>query len=513
MAPTPPPVRRRRIVPGAPLLALLVTLALPLAAQAQGRQVEITLESAVRMTIDDSYRVRRLRLDVERTRSLLQAQRAGLKSRVFMNFATPEFERISENKWNSTLGRNEIVREHSQRWQMDFSIEQPVILLGYPTNGFLSLNNRVYRYTQFAEEEDDVRYYNRYFVQYRQPFFQPNYLKNNLEEAELDLENSELAFQTDAAAIIDDVADDYYDLFRVGYERLINAELVENLENAAAMARQRVAADSSLQIEANQVQVALANARAELQQSQSNYRIESSRMKQRLRLPEEDTLAIHLDLDVAAVEVDEAKALEYGVTLRPQLRRLDIDERRNEILVQEARGNNAFRLNLELTYGREMQDPVLRELMNDPSNSYTVGVSGYVPIWDWGARRSRVQAQRLSLERVRLSIEETREAIRRDIGNVVRNLEEYQQRAVNMQDNLELARQVSAMSLAQYAEGRGSMLDLVQAFERQADTAENFLDAYLGYRQAVLDLQQITYYDFEHDMPLLERFQLQEASS
>ena len=69
------------------------------------------------------------------------------------------------------------------------------------------------------------------------------------------------------------------------------------------------------------------------------------------------------------------------------------------------------------------------------------------------------------------------------------------------------------MSLAQYAEGRGSMLDLVQAFERQADTADNFLDAFLGYRQAVLDLQQITYYDFEHDMPLLERFQLQDSST
>ena len=493
------------------LFALLCALPLPLVAQ--GRHVDLTLESAVRLTIDESYRVRRLRLEVERTRSLLQAQRAGLKSRVFMNFQTPEFERISESKWNSTLGRNEIVREHSQRWQMDFSIEQPVILLGYPTNGYLSLNNRVYRYTQFAEDDDDIRYYNRYFVQYRQPFFQPNYLKNNLEEAELDLENSELAFQSDAASIIDDVADEYYDLFRVGFQRLINAELVENLENAAAMARQRVAADSSRAIEANQVQVALANARAELQQSQSNYRLESSQMKQRLRLPEEDTLDVELDLTVDPIEVDEAQAIEYGMTLRPQLRRLDIDQRRNEIWVQEARGNNAFRLNLEVTYGREMQDPVLRELMNDPSNSYTVGVSGYVPIWDWGARDARVQAQRLSLERVRLSIEETREGIRRDIGNVVRNLEEYQQRALNMQDNLELARQVSAMSLAQYAEGRGSMLDLVQAFERQADTADNFLSAYLGYRQAVIDLQQITYYDFEHDMPLLERFQLQDPST
>src|SRR5690606_37131100 len=103
---------------------------------------------------------------------------------------------------------------------------------GYPTNGYLSLNNRVYRYRQFAEDDDDIRYYNRYFVQYRQPFFQPNYLRNNLEEAELDLENSELAFQSDAVNIIDDVADDYYDLFRVGYERLIFEELVENLERA-----------------------------------------------------------------------------------------------------------------------------------------------------------------------------------------------------------------------------------------------------------------------------------------
>ena len=161
-----------RAWPGAVLLGVALLSAAPAEAQ-NARRVDLTLESAVRMTIDDSYRVRRLRLDVDRTRSLLQAQRAGLKSRVFMNFQTPEFERISENKWNSTLGRDEIVREHSQRWQMDFSIEQPVILLGYPTNGYLSLNNRIYRYRQIGDE-DDISYYNRYFIGYNQPLFQPN---------------------------------------------------------------------------------------------------------------------------------------------------------------------------------------------------------------------------------------------------------------------------------------------------------------------------------------------------
>jgi len=490
------------------LAALLLALPQGLSAQAQ-RAVDLTLESAVQMTIDDSYRVRRLLMDVERTRSLLDAERAGLKSRVFMNFATPNFERISESKWNSTLGRDEIVREHSQLWQMDFSVEQPVILLGYPTNGYLSLNNRVYRYTQFAEDDDDIQYYNRYFIRYRQPFFQPNALKNNLEEAELDLESSELAFQNDAINIIDDVADDYYRLFELAYERVIFTDLVANLESAATLARQRAASDSSRLIEANQAQVAVANARAQQQQAFSDFRLSSSQMKQRLRLPEEDSLNVVPDLTVTPLEVDVTQAIEYGTNLRPQLRTLDIQARRNEINVQNARGNNAFRLNLELTYGREMRDPAFRELLSDPSNSYTVGGSGYVPIWDWGARKSRVQAQQINLQRTRLSIEETRENISREIGNVVRNLDEYQQRALSMQENLELARQVSAMSLAQYAEGRGTMIDLVQAFERQADTAENFLDAYLGYRRAILDLQQITFYDFERDMPVLERFQLE----
>src|SRR5690606_292986 len=113
----------------------------------------------------------------------------------------------------------------------------------------------------------------------------------------------------------------------------------------------RVAVDPSRSIEANQVQVALANARGQLQQSQSNFRLESSQMKQRLRLPEEDSLRIDPDLTVVPIEVDVEQAIEYGTNLRPQLRSLDIQARRNEIWVQEARGNNAFRLNLEVTYG------------------------------------------------------------------------------------------------------------------------------------------------------------------
>jgi hypothetical protein len=47
---------------------------------------------------------------------------------------------------------------------------------------------------------------------------------------------------------------------------------------------------------------------------------------------------------------------------------------------------------------------------------------------------------------------------------------------------------------------------LLQSLEREVSTNRNFLDAFLGWRGALLRLQQLTYYDFERDLPVLERF-------
>lgn len=489
--------------------ALALLLASPLSAQ---RVVNLTLQSAVEMAMDDSYQVRRVRLDILRTRKELEAERAGLKSNVSLNFNLPQFEQISEQRWNSSLGRNEIVGENSRRWQMDFTIEQPLILMGYPTNGYLSLNNRVYRYTQIEDDSHDLTYYNRYFVRYRQPLFQPNALKNSLERAELNLQDSELDFQGDAIGIIQNVTGDFYDLFEAQYEIALAEQHVENLEGALAVAEARAAADPGRMIEASQVQVALSNALSEVQEARSDYRIRSSGIKPNLGLLPSDSISIDLGvIEVDPIAIDLDQAIELGVTLRPQLRLLEIQRRQNELSLSTVKGRDSFRLNVELTYGREMQDPSFDGLMSDPRNSYTVGVSGTLPIWDWGARRARIEAQEIVLQRTDLSIEETREQIEIGIRNTVANLDEYQRRAQSMEDNLLLAREVSASSLEQYQSGAITVLDLLQSYEREDDTARNFLDAYMGYRDALLTLQRMTYYDFESQMPVLDRYGVQVA--
>ena len=489
------------------VLALLAfgPLAPPLAAQQN--QVEMTLERMVDLTLSDSYRIRNLNLSIERTRYILDAERARLRSRVSLDLSVPQFESIAEPRWNSTLGLNEIIHENSRRWEAQLSIRQPVILFGYPTNGYLSLNNRVYRYTQLDEDGGrDLRYYNRYFVRYTQPLFQPNGLKNDLEEAELDLEESELEFYSDVVGIVDDLSGDYFELFEDAYEQEINEALVANLELAVSEAEEVAEADPSRQIDLDQVRVELANAQEQLQQSRSQFRLQAASVKTRLNLPETDSITLDPRIRVSPVPIDVEQATRYALELTPRMRELDIEYRMNELDLEETRGRNAFRVDLEFSYGREKQDPRFGDLWESPTNTYTIDVNAYIPLWDWGERSSRIQASRIELRRTELEVDETVSQIVSSVANEARNVEEFQSRALNMQNNLELATNLSASSVELYRAGSASILDVLQSFRRQADTANNLLDAYLGWRRALLRMQRLTFYDFELGVPVLERF-------
>ncbi|MEX2283594.1 MAG: TolC family protein [Gemmatimonadota bacterium] len=483
------------------------TLTAPLTAQ-QPAPIELTLDRMVELALKDSYRVRQLLLDIDRTRALLQAERAGLKSRVDLTLAAPELEAISDYKWNSTLQRNELIHENTRRWEADLSIRQPVILFGYPTGGALSLNNKIYRYSQLDGDERDAQFYNRYFVAYEQPLFQPNRMKNDLEQAQLELESSELEFQGDIVEMVNDLAEQYFELFESAYQRVLATQRLQNLEAAVAAAGQIVAADSTRAIELEQIQVALANAREDQQSASSSLRLQIARLKQNLRLTTGDSIALTPVLDLQPITIDEARAIEFAVSLAPRMRELAINRRENEIRLAQTRGNDSFRVNLELTYGREVQDPRFENLWTRPRNSYTINVDAQVPLWDWGERKHRIRADQYSLQRTDLSIQQTREEIATNVRNELLNLKEFQQRALNMQSNLSRAQQITATTLARYGNGEVTLVDVLQTIERESDTAENRLEAYLGYQEALIDLQQMTYYDFERGVPLIERFRV-----
>ncbi len=488
------------------LYILFVLIVYPYFPAQSGDKIDLTLETAVNIAMQNSYRIKQLKLGIERSRQWLKAERAGLKSRVYMNIKTPDFRAISDYKWDSVLGKDVIVRQNTQMWWMNLSVRQPVILLGYPTNGYLSLNNNIYRYDQLNGGQWDPSFYNRYFLKFEQPFFQPNRLKNDLQKAELRLEQNELQFLDDQVQMIEDIADDYYQLFSYAYNDIISERYVKNLERLSKVAGCEMQENGSKTIDCIQIQVEITNAREKKAQNLSDFRLQATRMKQRLRLNPNDSLDVKPVIRITPIHVDLDEALKYAYTLRPRIRLLEINKKQREIDLTNVKGWNAFRMNVEMTYGLEKQDKNYKDLWREYDNSYSMTINAYIPIWDWGQRKARIEAQKITIRKTELYVEETRNRIKSEIQNAVTNLEEYQQRALSMSENMQMAEEITNLSMTRYENGEISLQDLLQTINRQKETEENFLESYLGYRKSLLGLTVDTFYDYENDIQLLEKF-------
>ncbi len=471
--------------------------------------IRLTLDSAVDIAMKNSYRIKRLEMNIQRTRHWLRANQAGLKSRVYMNLRSPDIYRISDYKWDSNIGRDVIVRQNTRRWQADLTVRQPVVLFGYPTNGYISLNYKVYRYLQKDDGHSAVNYYNRFYLRFEQPFFLPNRLKNDLEEAQLRLEGSTLDFIGDVVEIIDDIGSDYYVIFKLTHQDKINQNHLQNLMTIDGIARKKSVLDTTKSIVAIQTELAVANARENLLANRSKLRRELADMKQRLRINLEDSLFVIPEIIIKPIRVDSKQAIQFGQKYSPYLRRLHLDRRRAEIDVENQKGRNSFHVNLEMTYGLEKQNDRFADIWEQYDNSNSVSLNAYVPIWDWGQRKERIQAELINIKRNELSIEETKEYLKKSITNTITNLNEYLTRSLNMKQGIETAQKITRLSIEEYRKRKISLQDLLQIVNSQKDTEQKFIDVYVGYKKSLLDLLTHSYYDYEKNISLVKELNLE----
>lgn len=465
--------------------------------------IHITLERAVDIAMENSYRVRQLKLEIERNTFSLKARQAGLKSKVYMNLRTPDLQNISDYKWNSVTYRDEIVHQNTQMWESVLSVRQPVIFFGYPTNGYVSFNYQVYRYLQKENSSREVDYYNRLYMRYVQPFFLPNELKNDLETAELNLKDVRLVYVQERVEIIEDISDDYYEAFELDYKQTIYQRQMDFLEKIYDVTQNK-SGNGERRKALIQVQLEMANVRENILENKSQLRMALADIKQRLRLDISDSLFIDPEIHVNPFQVDLDEAIHYGCTLNPQLRRLQISKRKAEIDLENVKGWDAFHMELEVTYGLEKSDQQFHAIWGRYDNSNSVTLNAYLPLWDWGARKCRIEAERRDLQRRELDMEERKDDLRKNIISAQTNLNEYLDRCLNMQESLKLANEFTEISIQEYKNGEISLGDLLQIVTRNQETESKLLESFLGYKRSIVELMVSTYYDFEKNESLLD---------
>jgi len=306
--------------------------------------------------------------------------------------------------------------------------------------------------------------------------------------------------------IVDRVSDDYYDLFEYTYFDDIYGRQIENLRKIETISTVMAAGDTTRSFDIMQIRMELANTNEERSKNLFALRRQEAESKQNLRLSVEDSVYVVPTINFKPIAVDEELAIEYGFTLNPVLRLLDIEKRQDEIDISNAKGSDAFHVTLEMTYGLEKQHERHEAMWEEYDKSYSTALNAYVPIWDWGRRRARIEAEEYGLRITEVQIEERQNRIRSNIIIAVENLRQYQTRMKNMMESMKVVQEITDRSIDQYRLGNISLQDLLQIVSRQKDTEMNFVQTYQGYQRSLISLSMETYYDFENDISLIDKF-------
>mgnify|MGYP001827002546 FL=1 len=277
-----------------------------------------------------------------------------------------------------------------------------------------------------------------------------------------------------------------------------------DLERALEIGEELLRGDSSRGVEVDQIRIELANARESLQSQESSLRLELAEVKQGLGLLDTDSIDFEPMFQLDPVQVDMNEAVDYALELTPTTRQFEIGLRNQEIGLERTKNRGAFRLNLNMSYGREVLDDQFGNLWKNPESSYTINVSADLPLWDWGERKARIASSEIGIEQTKLFWEETRIRIVSDVRNEVLNVRDREGRTLALQENLDLARGVSAANFQRFQAGTISAQELILSLLRQADTNENFLESYVNWKSSLRRLQRQTYYSFEQNRPFLD---------
>jgi outer membrane protein TolC len=502
----------RTAVPAVLIILLSARLAsaqpaapLPAGESELNTSIELDMDLALRFALDQSWRIERMKLDLRRDQFNLQASRAGLKSNASMNFTLPNYDQSIKEIIDPDTGNLRLLSTQGARYNMGVSIRQPL-----PTNGIISLNGELRR-TQdrlFSHTPGLKTYNSKVFFRFEQPILQPNTIQLAIRRAELQLEETEMRFLNGQMDIINDVSSRFFRLYERTYQEILAGEEVERLQLAYDIGRRRFQAGGMTEIDLLQLDVDLTDRQNDHSAAAGRLAREKSGFKQLIGLSLDDEIEVLVDQTYRPVEIDVDAAIDRALQYRTDVRQNEIWKEYNEMDLRQRRSAGSVRGTVSLTLGLEGRGEAMDELYDafvDPDQNRGAAINFSVPLWDWGRTEARVNSKLAELEKVNRGLEETRVNLEREVRDVVDRVEEAQSRLALLVSSVNAAERSFRLSLVQFEAGTLNTQDLTLTQNRLASARRSYLNAYLDYRRALIDLERRTYWDWVEDRPLVDR--------
>ncbi len=462
-------------------------------------QREITLDEALRTAMENSPDIMHARYNLKRSKALLSARRAGLKSQFSLSITPISY--TNRRDFYPIVSKYYI--QETRYSYGRFQIEQPIAL----TDGTISLKNELSwrdSYSEYNDERDET-FVNELYLEYEQPLFTYNRTRLDLRELELDLENQQMQYDIQTLALEQKVVQVFYNVYQARMNLDIAMEEYNNQEKAYYIMRDKVETGLETREQLYQAELDLSNSESSLQNSKVALENARDSFKQAIGLSLYEDISLVADIDYHKVEVSLDKAVRWGLENRMELRQREIDLEKARNSVMEAGATNEFWGSLNLSYGITGTSDKIRDIYEAPDENQRVSLSLEIPLWDWGEKENRVEAARTSLESGKLSMKEQEDNIIISIRQTCRNLKNQEAQIEIARQSVRNAQLTYDISLEKYRNGEISSKELGEIQTQLSKAKVSRASALIEYKLLLLELKIKSLWDFEKSAPAIER--------
>jgi outer membrane protein TolC len=470
-----------------------------MATAAQG-QLSLTVEQAMDIAHENSPALRSSLLNLERYKQLLVAEHATLKSRFSLDLMPVSYSnsrqfdtRLSQWYTNENFSTDGV-----------FQVSQPIL----KTDGVVALVNRFSWQKNNSNISGAQNYYNDAFtnslnLQISQPVFTYNKRKMALKQLEFNLENANISYALQRLTTEQQITNQFYSVYMMQSNLEIRREELENAQKNYEIIKNKVEADLAAKDELFQAELNLATARSSVDESIVELENARDMLKRTLGLPLGQDLKVVAEVNIKPVDVDPEKAIEYGLNTRLELRQREIRGAELDFELIRTKALNEFRGDISLSFGLIGDNNKFGKIYDNPTQNPRVAITLAIPIFDWGEKKARIKAHKMSQEVHNIDKEEEKTGIELEIRQVWRGLENLRTRISIAEQSIRNAQLTYDLNLTRYREGDITGMQINQFQIQLSNTKTAYTQTLIEYKIELLNLKILSLFDFEKNEPIV----------
>jgi outer membrane protein TolC len=187
---------------------------------------------------------------------------------------------------------------------------------------------------------------------------------------------------------------------------------------------------------------------------------------------------------------DQAQAL--GAKNNPDVRAAELAVSQESFGIKAARGEMLPSLSFDYFYGINAREYATydAEHFRNLGSSFQVDLS--IPVWNWGATRSKIRQAELRLRQAQSELSFTQKKVLADLKAFHREAEVASTQVASLRRSADLAAESLRLTFLGYQAGENTALEVVDAQMTLIETRNALADGLLRYRLALASLQTIT---------------------